>query len=414
MKDLPPPSPKKGEGPIDPASVDFPEFGGEPEIEEGLDKGTPAVSTTPGKTLVIVIGLLGIAGFILISLLTKDKPSKDLITPENALTETRKPIKAEPDPLPPVPPAPVIPPPPAPLPPPPLPPEPSKANESVEDIWTNPNSSELLARRQSESVVFNSKGGLFGGGKTDPKDKKPPSNLNDPNQQFAYNAYRDSEAVKAEATHVGNLYQTIAQGKMIDVVLETAINTDLPGTLRAIVSQDVYAEAGQDILMPKGSRLIGTYNTGVQRGQNRVFIVWTRAIRPDGVDIQIGSEGTDPLGRSGVAGQVDNKFFEVFSSAILSSIITFGIASAVEGQTDTASSSRRTFNDGSTEDTISPTMLAGQEAVTTIGDTGRTFIEEYFKLSPTITIDQGTRMKVFVNRDLIFPERVTRANMVIP
>ena len=113
-------------------------------------------------------------------------------------------------------------------------------------------------------------------------------------------------------------------------MLETAINTDLPGTLRAIVSRDVFAESGKEVMIPKGSRIIGTYNTGISRGQRRVMIVWTRLIRPDGLDIEIGSPGVDSLGRAGVEGDVDNKYAEIFSAAILTSVVTIGAATAAE------------------------------------------------------------------------------------
>lgn len=390
----------------------FPEFGGEPEIEESLDKGTPAVSVAPGKTLAVVIGLLGVVAFILVSLFIGDDKKPETVEPKNA-GKGSKPIQEEPAPLPPptLPPTPTLPPPPV------TPPPPPQVNtKPSKDVdFSDPNNTEMLARLQSESVIYNSKGSLFGskGGKNEEKPQRPP-NANDPNSWFAQNAIRDSEAVKAEATNIGNLYLTIAQGKMVDVVLETAINTDLPGTLRAIVSNDIYAEAGHNILIPKGSRMIGTYNTGVQRGQNRVFIVWTRMIRPDGIDIQIGSEGTDPLGRAGVEGMVDNKFTEFFTTAILSSVITLGTAMAIEGNVDDTQIRQSNFTNGSTQNTSSPTAVAAQDLVSNLGSMGRGFMDEYFNLRPTITIDQGTRMKVFVNRDLIFSNELLKNAVYTP
>ncbi|MBI1275455.1 hypothetical protein GC177_05740 [bacterium] len=281
-----------------------------------------------------------------------------------------------------------------------------------------PNKEAMMARMQSESVIY--KGGmgkLFGSNSNKPQQPQANSldQINDPNSAFALRTITNSEAERSIATHIGPVGQVIAQGKMIDCVLETAISTDLPGSLRAVVSHDIYAEGGTDILIPKGSRLIGTYNTGILRGQDRVFIVWTRVIRPDGVDIMIGSEGTDALGRAGVKGMVDNKFLEIFSSAILTSSITLGVAAAVQamdiGNNNGSSgnnTSRRTFTDGSTEDTASPTAIASTELVTTLGGAARDVIKQYIDVRPTITIDQGTRIKVFVNRDLQFPNAVTQ------
>jgi type IV secretion system protein VirB10 len=91
----------------------------------------------------------------------------------------------------------------------------------------------------------------------------------------------------------------IPQGTMIRGTLETAINSDLAGMVKGIVREDVYSFDGRRILIPAGSSLIGDYKSGVQRGQERILIVWTRTIRGDGVSVQLGSYGTDRLGRSG-------------------------------------------------------------------------------------------------------------------
>ena len=73
----------------------------------------------------------------------------------------------------------------------------------------------------------------------------------------------NTKADTAKATEVNNLNRTILQGKIVNAVLETAINTDIPGMLRAIVTRDVYAEQGVDVMIPKGSRLIGKYASEV-------------------------------------------------------------------------------------------------------------------------------------------------------
>jgi type IV secretion system protein VirB10 len=225
----------------------------------------------------------------------------------------------------------------------------------------------------------------------------------DPNRAFASNAIKASRAPKVMATRLNNLSMTIAQGKIINAVLENAVNTDLPGNLRAIVSRDVYPEAGRSVLIPKGSRLIGTYNTGITRGQKRVMIVWTRLIRPDGLDIEIGSPAIDSLGRAGVEGFVDNKFTEIFSSALLTTALTIGAAKVSE-QVVPGEGTTTNNTDGSSTSTSSPSAQAAADAVKNLGDIGKTVVENMIDLRPTITIDQGTRVNVFVNRDLTFPD----------
>jgi type IV secretion system protein VirB10 len=224
----------------------------------------------------------------------------------------------------------------------------------------------------------------------------------DPNGAFAQAVTEASSAPRTEATNIGDLDITIAQGKIIFAVLETAIDTDLPGTIRAIVSHDTYAEAGRKILIPKGSRLIGTYNSSIRRGQGRVFIIWTRVIRPDGTDIMIDSPGVDSLGRAGEAGDVDNKFFEIFTTAILTSSLEIGTAAVGQGLFGTQQTTTTNNGTGSTT-TESPTSTAMQEAVQNIGQVGSSIVQSVVNLQPTINIDQGTLVNVFVNRELVFP-----------
>ena len=327
--------------------------------------------------------------------------------------------------------APPAPPPPPPPPPPPAPPAavrtqvnpaPPKpqaplAPPEIKAITTagNPNAANGVAdkraatRMRSNMLLMNA-----GAASTTDQTKTARQALdsNDPNAAFASNAIAASETETAVATKLTNLNNLIAQGKIVDAVLETAINSDLPGTLRAIISRDVYAEAGKDVLIPKGSRLIGTYNTGIFRGQKRILIVWTRVITPNGTDIMIGSPGIDALGRAGVEGKVDNKYMESFSAAILTSIISVGVAVAADasiGDTSTTTSN----TDGSSTSTGSAGAGAANSAVGALGGVGNEIVRNTLDLRPTITIDQGTRINVFVNKDLVMPGKSVSGGMFI-
>lgn len=245
---------------------------------------------------------------------------------------------------------------------------------------------------------------LMSGGKTGPSTEKQKAReamaQNDPNVAFSENVRNSSETEVEVAGKLTNLNTVIAQGKILNAVLETAINTDLPGTLRAIISRDVYAESGRHVMIPKGSRLIGTYNTGILRGQRRVMIVWTRVLTPDGTDIKIDSPGIDSLGRAGMEGHVDNKYFESFSAALLTSMITVGIAVAADGVGDSTTTNN---TDGSTTTSGDAGATAANTAVNAMGTVGNDIIRSALDLRPTITVDQGTRINVFVNKDLAFP-----------
>jgi len=153
-------------------------------------------------------------------------------------------------------------------------------------------------------------------------------------EQFAARVETGSEPDRAHATVLRDKGSVVAQGAMIPAVLETALDSDLPGFARAVVSRDVRSFDGLAVLIPRGSRVIGEYRPATSEGQTRAFVIWTRVLRPDGVSIQIGSPATDPLGRAGLSGSVDNHFFERFSGAILLTVINAG-ATALAGTPST-------------------------------------------------------------------------------
>ncbi len=225
------------------------------------------------------------------------------------------------------------------------------------------------------------------------------------------------------ATHIGELQRVIAQGKIIDAVLETAINTDLPGMIRAIVAQDVYSEAGKNILIPRGSRLVGAYSSSVKYGQNRVQVVWDRIIRPDGVDIKVSSPGVDDLGRSGSVGEVDNHILRNLATAMMISFIDISLAKYADERAPTSGTTTSTVsqpNDSTQAQTTTTTgsvqtqeSQAFDSAVNKIGAIGQDLMQKNMNMPATITVDQGTTLKVFVKRDLVFPGRSANLTRLI-
>ena len=185
----------------------------------------------------------------------------------------------------------------------------------------------------------------------------------------------------------------ITEGTVIAGVLETAINSTLPGMVRAVNAADVYSHDGSQLLIPKGSRLVGRYQADIRRGQVRVFVLWTRIIRADGLSILINSPGTDPLGRAGLDGDVDSHFFQIFGAAILLSVIDGGIDIGIE-------MARRQG------DTSDRTIIQGQPRG--LDRAGQLALQDSLRIQPTIHIDQGTRISILVARDLDF-EAVERA-----
>jgi type IV secretion system protein VirB10 len=192
------------------------------------------------------------------------------------------------------------------------------------------------------------------------------------NDQFAARV-GDTSADVATAQQLSNPATTVTQGTLIPAVLETAIDTDLPGYVRAVVSRDVRSFDGSQVLVPRSSRLIGQYKSGLSAGQTRAYIIWTRLIRPDGVSVALASPAVDFAGRSGLDGKVDSHFFKRFGSAALLSVI--GGLSAI----------------GS----ASVVLSGGQSAASVAAQSGT-------QIPPTIRVAQGQPIRVFTAKDLDF------------
>ena len=193
-----------------------------------------------------------------------------------------------------------------------------------------------------------------------------------------------SSVETSHATRLHDLGHIIPQGTVIPAVLETAINSDLPGSSRAIVSRDVRSFDGSQVLIPRGSTLIGQYRNGVAYGQHRAFVIWSRILTPDGISIDIGSPGTDPLGRGGLSGETDTHFFQRFGSSILLSVLSAGVAAVSRGSSDTA------IIIGSP---LQAQALASQTP-------------QKNDIPVTVKVMQGTPTSVFLTRDLDFSDVV--------
>nr|CAD7045738.1 conjugal transfer protein TrbI [Rhizobium sp. P007] len=203
----------------------------------------------------------------------------------------------------------------------------------------------------------------------------------------------------------------IPQGTMIRGTLETAINSDLAGMVKGIVREDVYSFDGRRILIPAGSSLIGDYKSGVERGQERILIVWTRMIRGDGVSVQLGSYGTDRLGRSGMSGIVDRKYWERFGPPALMTMI--GGATQYIAQLGQKVDQYITIvnengsvtripqdNGGSSQDRARE--IAAETIASGIQQLATEAFQDSRNIRPTIHIPQGSDINVFVTRDLDF------------
>src|SRR5207253_2776020 len=138
---------------------------------------------------------------------------------------------------------------------------------------------------------------------------------------------------RMQASAFANRSMTVPQGYLIPAVLETGFDSTKAGFARAIVSRDVHGFDGRNVLIPRGSRLLGEYKSTIAQGQKRAVITWTRLIRPDGMTIMMDSPAVDTLGRGGIPASVNTHFFARLGNALLQS--TFAIGQALAGRSAT-------------------------------------------------------------------------------
>lgn len=195
------------------------------------------------------------------------------------------------------------------------------------------------------------------------------------------------DTTSVQATKIAHPSTTIASGEFIQAVLETAISSDLPGMVRAIVSRPVYAYVGEEAIIPAGSRLIGQYDSGILQGQSRVMVMWNRVILPDGITVQLNSPGNDDLGRAGQgADDINTHFWARFGQATLLSIMGAGTATAGVDPTDG-------YNSASAY-----RMAIAQSFQQTASQN----VQQQQNIQPTLTLHQGAAINVFVAHDLDF------------
>ncbi|WP_370033488.1 TrbI/VirB10 family protein [Qipengyuania mesophila] len=182
----------------------------------------------------------------------------------------------------------------------------------------------------------------------------------------------------AQAKAMVNPATTVTQGTLIPAVLETAIDTNVPGYVRAVVSQDVRSFDGTKILVPRSSRLIGQYQSGLQNGQKRAYVIWTRLIRPDGASVNLASPAIGFDGTTGLAGKVSgNSFFKRFGSAMLLSVVG-GVGSLATGG-------------------AAGVLIGGASS-----SAAATAAQQDGQRGPTVRVRQGEPIRIFTARDLDF------------
>ena len=180
-------------------------------------------------------------------------------------------------------------------------------------------------------------------------------------------------------------------GTIIPAVLETAINTDLPGQVAARVTQNIYdSRTGRKLLIPQGTILIARYNSSVSYAQSRVQIVWDILIRPDGYQLELqGMNAVDPRGMAGLQARYRENWFEYIKAAGI--ITMFSIANS--------SLAAEVANYGS-DDMAAAAVASNAEFGSQLSGN---IVNRAMDISPTLTVPSGERINIMLNKNIFLP-----------
>lgn len=185
---------------------------------------------------------------------------------------------------------------------------------------------------------------------------------------------------------------TVSAGTFIPAELITGGNSDLPGPLLAMVSQNVYDTAGHSRcpLIPQGTKLIGTYDNAVSAGQDRLLFVFNRIIYPDASSVDLGTmSGLDQSGYAGARDLVDRHFWEKFGNAVL-----LAVAGSAAQLSQPAAPVGGTY---------SAQQVASAQLGQQFAQLGQEYAQAGLAIPNTIRVRPGYRFNVFVNKDMVLP-----------
>lgn len=208
------------------------------------------------------------------------------------------------------------------------------------------------------------------------------------NEPFMDKANKSYDYIAANKAKPKSPFEVKA-GTVIPGVMISGINSELPGQILGVVSENVYdTGTGRHLLIPQGSKLVGLYSANVIFGQERVMIAWNRVIFPDAKTLNLGvMPGTDQAGYAGFSDQVNNHYMKIFGSAFMMSMITGGIAVS---SNNTGSQYTQTPSDQ---------MIAAM--IQQMGEVGKELIQKNLKIAPTLEIRPGYKFNIFVTKDMI-------------
>tara|TARA_R110002033_G_scaffold74389_2_gene125629 strand:+ start:32025 stop:33221 length:1197 start_codon:yes stop_codon:yes gene_type:complete len=223
-----------------------------------------------------------------------------------------------------------------------------QAPATVQQRQQSPAEALREAARRSTLIAYGGERGTgnVGGNPGGPYGDSNSAGAVSPRQSTNLDTLRRASVIgQAQARTLPDRNFLITAGSFIPCVLQTAMDSSQPGYVSCIVPRNVYSDNGRVVLLEKGTKIFGEYQGGLNRGQYRLFVLWTRAVTPRGIAIDVGSPATDALGRGGVDGKVENFFWKRFGTALLFSLVEDAATIGAEAVGNNGSNTTRVPSD---------------------------------------------------------------------
>jgi type IV secretion system protein TrbI len=180
----------------------------------------------------------------------------------------------------------------------------------------------------------------------------------------------------------------VFEGTSIDTVLVNRLDGEFAGPLKVMVTNPIYSQDRQHLLIPEGTFILGDVQKVAGLGQKRLAVTFHRLLMPDGYSVDLDQfHGLDQAGATGLKDKVNNHYVEIFGASIALGIIS-GAAEATnanQGYNETGSEAYK------------------QGISSSLAQSGATVLDRFINIPPTITIREGHRIKVYITQDMLLP-----------
>ncbi len=183
----------------------------------------------------------------------------------------------------------------------------------------------------------------------------------------------------------GKLYR-VFEGTVLEGVVTNHIDGGLTGPILIMLTTDYYSHDHQQLLMPQGTRLIGTVQSVGNAQQRKMFVTFHRAVCPDGFSLELDKYvGLDPLGTTGLATNVDHGYLQAFAAAAA----VGGLGGLAQiGNSGSVLSSSTQIRNGISEQSANE---------------GEQILNHFLNRLPVITLKEGSRARVYIGTDILIP-----------